>query len=125
MVVQKWCFFATFLNSTFELFVSIANLTKNRHYGRFCKSWLRGMISLTRQLRSFPFVKTSGNRHTSVWLSLVVNHLASVIQPSKLLKQKIHHDGCIFYFNWLRGMDLNHRPSGYEPDELPDCSIPR
>ncbi len=22
-------------------------------------------------------------------------------------------------------MDLNHRPSGYEPDELPDCSIPR
>ena len=21
--------------------------------------------------------------------------------------------------NWLRGMDLNHRPSGYEPDELP------
>src|ERR1700674_216826 len=24
----------------------------------------------------------------------------------------------------LRGMDLNHRPSGYEPDELPDCSTP-
>jgi hypothetical protein len=22
-------------------------------------------------------------------------------------------------------MDLNHGPSGYEPDELPDCSIPR
>ena len=21
-------------------------------------------------------------------------------------------------------MDLNHRPSGYEPDELPDCSTP-
>ncbi|WP_238350235.1 hypothetical protein, partial [Pseudomonas sp. SWRI154] len=21
--------------------------------------------------------------------------------------------------------DLNRRPSGYEPDELPDCSIPR
>ena len=25
----------------------------------------------------------------------------------------------------LREVDLNHRPSGYEPDELPDCSIPR
>ena len=25
----------------------------------------------------------------------------------------------------LREMDLNQRPSGYEPDELPDCSIPR
>jgi PAS domain S-box-containing protein len=26
---------------------------------------------------------------------------------------------------WLRGTDLNCRPSGYEPDELPDCSTPR
>ena len=25
----------------------------------------------------------------------------------------------------LRGLDLNQRPSGYEPDELPDCSTPR
>ena len=24
-----------------------------------------------------------------------------------------------------RGEDLNLRPSGYEPDELPDCSTPR
>ncbi len=26
---------------------------------------------------------------------------------------------------WLRGLDLNQRPSGYEPDELPSCSTPR
>src|SRR5262249_37453524 len=25
----------------------------------------------------------------------------------------------------LRGVDLNHRPRGYEPRELPDCSTPR
>ena len=28
-------------------------------------------------------------------------------------------------YAWLRGPDLNQRPSGYEPDELPDCSTPR
>ena len=27
-------------------------------------------------------------------------------------------------YRWWRGKDLNLRPSGYEPDELPDCSTP-
>ena len=27
--------------------------------------------------------------------------------------------------SWLRGRDLNPRPLGYEPNELPDCSTPR
>ena len=26
---------------------------------------------------------------------------------------------------WLRGLDLNQRPLGYEPSELPGCSTPR
>jgi|LauGreDrversion4_2_1035121.scaffolds.fasta_scaffold1603259_2 hypothetical protein len=31
----------------------------------------------------------------------------------------------VFVKYWLREMDLNQRPSDYEPDELPGCSIPQ
>ena len=40
------------------------------------------------------------------------------------LKLNLDHAD-MYQQNWLRGHDLNVRPSGYEPDELPGCSTPR
>ena len=40
-------------------------------------------------------------------------------------KEYPRHPVEIAGIKWLRGQDSNLRPSGYEPDELPDCSTPR
>ena len=40
-------------------------------------------------------------------------------------KKKGHLRWPLIKVVWLRGRDLNPRPLGYEPNELPDCSTPR
>jgi hypothetical protein len=46
------------------------------------------------------------------------NPASLVGKPGLMLRLDRNH-------RWLRESDLNQRPSGYEPDELPGCSIPR
>ncbi len=50
---------------------------------------------------------------------------SSQIRVRVLRNAKSRPAGRLFPFRWWRGSDLNQRPSGYEPDELPDCSTPR
>jgi hypothetical protein len=42
-----------------------------------------------------------------------------VFKPASPASAVVEADGAL---KWVQGLDLNQRPSGYEPDELPDCS---
>ena len=56
---------------------------------------------------------------------MVANHVLCQLSytPDKIRISKFEFRN--FRRGWLRGRDLNPRPLGYEPNELPDCSTPR
>ena len=54
---------------------------------------------------------------------MVANHV--LCQLSYTPNKHFEFRNSKFSRGWLRGRDLNPRPLGYEPNELPDCSTPR
>ena len=74
------------------------------------------IYSPPRLASSLPFQK-----NIKLWRETESNRrhmeLQSIALPTELPSQ--------LTYKVLREQDLNLRPSGYEPDELPSCSIPR
>ena len=60
----------------------------------------------------------------AIWLTcaeIIVNKSqCDIARPYAIKKAP---NGCLKF--WSRGPDLNRRPPGYEPGELPDCSTPQ
>ena len=67
----------------------------------------------------------SGFLRPSVFNAQSRNRTSDTRIFSPLLYQLSYLGLYTIYLCKLREQDLNLRPSGYEPDELPDCSIPR
>ena len=79
------------------------------------------MAQLSRLFPRFKDVASSGFCRS---LQCVALHFWSLryLGPERKTPAALSY-GC--FLIWLRGQDLNLRPSGYEPDELPGCSTPR
>ena len=56
---------------------------------------------------------------------LVVKPVVNVTRIDKSRSRISPETASDLDFYWLRGQDLNLRPLGYEPSELPNCSTPR
>ena len=88
--------------------------------------WRESISCLTRRagcsaLETFSFAETAGELGGGEGVRTPDLRLA---KPA-LCQTELRPHKRVFQRNWLRGRDLNPRPLGYEPNELPDCSTPR
>ena len=85
------------------------------------------------QLNTFRKIKNEVHLLRFLWLFIALFEPLMTARSRCSLSGHWFFDCCLTtkiktalrLFLWLRELDLNQRPSGYEPDELPSCSIPR
>ena len=65
---------------------------------------------------------TTSRVSKSRWMLPEVAFLIAVIRAHRNLLKIRNLQRFLEVSNWVQGLDLNQRPSGYEPDELPGCS---
>ena len=88
------------------------------------------MVSFYRFKSSYMFFTSTGRSFFIITHRRIFAHRLTSIEPRDyrvvfvIQKKACNHCGYRLFY-WVQGADLNHRPPGYEPDELPDCSTLR